>query len=347
VTSIDAAYGVDFFIDWHSQMDDTTWANFVYSPSGNTFDSILEAYTDFDIQYPSTAAQGTVDDCTAREWISWNIILNPMYVLEPTPHLYTWTEALLEQQGANVALAINEYFPVAPPVFQIVDSEFDASTDSADLIANSAGQDWYESRNDLQSLLALDTADIGGNTGKKVSLRNYGVANNAYLTQDFSSAQSGTFSVSFDIYIDRIEDNANYDRTGHIYIGGDGLDSFGPCSTANERFVLLAFYDSSPTTDGDVQIRARTSSGTDQTWSNTGLWPTVASGLSYDTWYNVKVVIDYVAGNYDVYVDGVLVASDVSKMNTYGAGAIGFISFAADSAGRGDFYVDNVYSPAP
>jgi hypothetical protein len=36
--------------------------------------------------------------------------MNPMYVFEPTPHLYTWTIASLGQQGVNVAYAINEYF---------------------------------------------------------------------------------------------------------------------------------------------------------------------------------------------------------------------------------------------
>jgi uncharacterized repeat protein (TIGR02543 family) len=494
VTSIDTAYSVDFFIDWHSQMDDTTWANFVYSPSGNTFDSILEAYTDFDIQYPSTAAQGSETDCTAREWISWNIILNPMYVLEPSPHLYTWTEASLEQQGVNVALAINEYFPIiytitatagvggtispsgdvevsegtdqsftitadggyeiadvvvdsisvgpvstypftnvvanhnisasfspvavtytigasagaggsispsgsvivsqgADQTFTVtpdagyhisdvvvdsvsvgavgsypftnvqddhtiaaifeadvlvgllVDGEFDYSHSSQYLRDDGVGQDWYESRNQAETLLTLDTESVGGNDGRKASLKNYGTtSSNVYLTQNFA-AQRGTFSVQFDIYIDQIQDNANYDRTGHIYIGNDWNVNGIPLDTARERFVLLAFYDSSPSTDGDLQLRARTLSTTAQSWSNTSLWPTVASGLSYDTWYTVKVSVNYVAGTYDVTFNGV--TTTFSKMDIYNTAtdpAISLISFAADSDGRGDFYVDNVFA---
>jgi len=494
VTSIDTAYGVDFFIDWHSQMDDLTWANFVYSPSGNTFDSTLEAYTDFDIQYPSTATQGTMNDCTAREWISWNIILNPMYVFEPTPHLYTWTEASLELQGVNVAYAINQYFPItytitasagvggtitpsgevtvvsggsqtfditagegyviadvlvdsvsvgavstypftnvvadhtisasftpvavtytivasagagggiapsgdvvvsqgADQVFTVtpdagyhiadvvvddvpvgtvgsypftnvqadhtitasfeadvlvgllVDGEFDYSHSSEYLRADGVGQDWYESRKQAPTLLTLNTDSIGGNIGKKASLKNYGTtSSNVYLTQQFAP-QTGTFSVQFDIYIDRIEDNANYDRTGHIYIGNDWNGNGIPLDTARERYVLLAFYDSTPGTDGDLQLRARTLSTTAQSWTNTGLWPTVVSGLSYDTWYTVEVTVNYSAGTYDVTFNGV--TTTFSKMDIFNTGTdpvISLISFAADSDGRGDFFVDNVYA---
>jgi len=70
-------------------------------------------------------------------------------------------------------------------------------------------QDWYESRNDLPILLTLDTTTVGGNSGKKAALKNYNTARNAYLTQEFSSPQTGTFTVSFDIYIDRITDSSN------------------------------------------------------------------------------------------------------------------------------------------
>jgi uncharacterized repeat protein (TIGR02543 family) len=239
---------------------------------------------------------------------------------------------------------ISVSFSLAP---LLVDSEFSNSADSADLRTNGAGQDWYESRNDLPTLLTLDTDNVGGNTGKKASLKNYGVANNVYLTQEFSSAQTGTFSVSFDMYIDRIEDNANYDRTGHIFIGNDWNANGIPLDTARERYVLLAFYDSTPSTDGDLQLRARTLSTTAQSWTNTGLWPTVASGLSYDTWYTIKVTVNYVAGTYDVTFNGV--TTTFSKMDIYSTAtdpAISFISFMADSAAKGDFYVDNVFSPA-
>ena len=54
---------------------------------------------------------------------------------EPTPHLETWTEETLYQEGVGVANAIAEYFGVSEePLF--TDSEFDDSIDSADLRAN-------------------------------------------------------------------------------------------------------------------------------------------------------------------------------------------------------------------
>ena len=96
---------------------------------------------------------------------------------------------------------------------------------------------------------------IAGNVGKKAALLNDGIADNAYLTQEFGTLQvpGDTFSVSFDVYIDSITDNANYDRTGYIFMGFDGVDdpALGPCSTSNERFVYLTFYDSTPGGSGD------------------------------------------------------------------------------------------------
>jgi len=224
----------------------------------------------------------------------------------------------------------------------LVDSEFDESIDTADLRFNNATiQDWYESRNDDPTLLALNETDIGGNTGKKAALENYGISKNAYLTQEFSSAQSGTFTVSFDIYIDRIEDSSNYDRSGLIYIGDDSISTNAPTGTSNERFVFMAFYDSTPGgTGNDLEIRARTLSA--QSYSITSQWTTVTTGLSYDTWYTIKIVINVTDGTYDVYVDDVLVGDDIPKYSGYISSSVTHISFVADSDGRGDFYIDNV-----
>ena len=112
--------------------------------------------------------------------------------------------------------------------------------------SNSPGQDWYESRGDLQTLLTLNTDNIGGNSTKKAALLNYGIARNAYLTQEFSPAQTGRFMVGFDIYIDRIENSGNYDRTGHVFIGNDSITGNAPTGTGAERFICLAFYDPTP-----------------------------------------------------------------------------------------------------
>jgi len=232
----------------------------------------------------------------------------------------------------------------------LVDNEFDDSIDSADLRTNSIEQDWYESRSGFSGgdpgLLTLDTSDIGGNSGKKAALKNdVGVETNAYMTQEFGSAQSGIFNLSFDIYIDSIEDNANYDRAAHIYIGDDRIGTNAPTGSSDERFVLMAFYDSTPGDTGDdLEIRARTASG--EVWGTTSQWTSVATALSYDTWYGLKVVIDVVAGTYDVYVDDVLKGENIPKYAGYSSSSVELITFVSDSDGRGEFYVDNVFSPA-
>ncbi|MEM2129705.1 MAG: M14-type cytosolic carboxypeptidase, partial [Candidatus Bathyarchaeia archaeon] len=237
----------------------------------------------------------------------------------------------------------------------LTDSTFDASSSSEVLRDNSEGQDWYESRgafsNGNPALLTLDTNDIGGNNGKKAALKNYGIADatsNAYLTQELSTTYSGiyplSFELSFDIYIDKIENNGDFDRTGHIYIGDDSNTANAPTGAAYERFVLLAFYDPTPGDSGtDLELRARTLNTDAQSWSNTALWEQVATGLSYDTWYTIKIVINTASGTYDVYINGVLARAGISKMNDYPASnPIKYVTFSADSDGRGDFYIDNV-----
>jgi uncharacterized repeat protein (TIGR02543 family) len=232
----------------------------------------------------------------------------------------------------------------------LTDPNFDASIDSNDLRKNSVGQDWYESRwafggTGNSSLLTLDTNNIGGNAGKKAALKNYGIRGDAYLTQEFTTAITETFTISFDIYIDRIEDNANYDRTGHIYVGNDQYTDTCPTGSFNERFVFLAFYDATPGDSGnDLEIRARTSSSQDYTKTST--WTSVATGLSYDKWYTIKIEVKVADGTYDVYVNGEIARANIPKYSGYTSKSITFIAFQADSDGRGDFYIDNVYSPA-
>jgi len=231
----------------------------------------------------------------------------------------------------------------------LADPTFDASADNAALRANdTAAQDWYESRNDLPTLLSLDTTtNIGGNSGKKAAFLNYGVARNAYMTQEFSSAQTGTVTLSFDIYVERISDSVNYDRTAHIYVGNNAVSTPAtPTSTANERFVYLVFYDATPGDTGDdLEIRARTLST--QAYATTSAWTSVATGLSYDTWYTIKLVINVATGKYDVYVHDELRGSQISRYSGYTPTTdVQYITFSSDSEGMGDYYVDNVYSPA-
>jgi len=267
--------------------------------------------------------------------------------LEPA-RTYTWTVTATD--GTHTTERTFTF--TTETVLLIVDPQFDDSTDSVDLRANSPSQDWYESRSAFSggdpTLLTLDTSNIGGDTGKKAALKNYGISSNAYLTQEFSSPQTGTLTMSFDTYIDRIQDNGNYDRVGHIYIGDDSVTTNAPTGQASERFVLLAFYDPTPGDTGtDLELRARTLNSAAQSWSNTALWVQVATGLSYDTWYTIKIVVNVVSQTYDVYVNGILAQDGISKVDVYpSSNPIRYITFASDSDGRGDFYVDNVFSPA-
>jgi len=223
----------------------------------------------------------------------------------------------------------------------MVDSKFNDSDDSADLRANSIDQGWYESRNDNPSLLTLDLSNVGGNPTKKASLKGWGTSTNAYLTQDFGSQQTSAFDISFNIYIDKIENSTTYDRTGHIYIGDASDGQNGPCSTSSERFVMMAFYDSTPGYTGpDLELRAREPG---QSYSDTSTWTLIASDLGYDMWHLIKIYVDVAMGTYDVYINGILEGDGISK---YDSPTLSSISFAADSDGRGEFYVDDVTSPA-
>jgi len=355
INLIDNTYEIDFFIDWHSQMNDDRWYNFVYSPPGNTFFSILSTWTDFDSQSSSAPGVGSSSSCTSRQYISHNILYDPMFVLEPTPHLHTWTISSLMQEGENIAYAIDEYFAPVFPEPLLADSEFNNSTDSAGLRTNSAWQDWYESRAANPNQLSLDETDVGGNAGRKAALEYFGIGGSGYvyLTQEFSSAQNGAFNVSLDMLIDRILDESDYDRTGYIYIGDDNQGTNGPCSTSIERFVFLTFYDSTPGDTGtDLEIRAREFDGAGlnvtgpaQPWGDTSTWTQVATGLSYDTWYTIRIEVDFSNGTYDLYVDDILEGDDIGKWEKYPSSTVTHISFSAGTAGEGDFYVDNVFSP--
>ena len=213
----------------------------------------------------------------------------------------------------------------------LTDSTFDASSSSSTLIQNGAGQDWYESRNDKQTLLFLDTANIGGNTGKKAGFTTDSTGN-AYLTQEFSTPQTSV-SVQWDIYINSILSTAP-NRAGLMMIGYDGGN--GPNRSGDVRLVYMDFYKSGGGTSGTMDLRALTSSGSATT---------IASGLNLKQWYTVKVVVDVAAKSYDVYVNGVLKGHFTNS--GFAGTSVAYISFAQWSDGAGSFYVDNVYSPVP
>jgi cysteine-rich repeat protein len=230
------------------------------------------------------------------------------------------------------------------------DTTFDASTNTTDLRANAAGQDWYESRANWSggnaNLLTLDQTNVGGNAGKKAALKSYGISQSAaaYLTQEFP-AQNETFNLSFEIYVDRIQRNSLYNRTGMVYVGNDAdAVNNAPTGTANERFISLGFFDATPdTANDDIEIRARTLSSQDN--AKTGTWTLVATGLSYDSWHNVTLAINPATGRFDAYVDGVLTGNQIQKYNGYTSKSINYVSFSADNSARGDFFIDNAAIP--
>jgi hypothetical protein len=221
----------------------------------------------------------------------------------------------------------------------LTDSTFDASVDNATLRANGSGQDWYESRGQNTTLLTLDTADVGGNSGKKARLTGGTIAatDNIYLTQEFLSAQTGVFTVQWDIYIDQILDISSPDRSGWMLIGDDLTLGSGPNAVNGERFVYMAFFKNGGGTSGSMDLVAVNRTGS---FSSHMI---VASGLSLKQWYTIRVVVNVTGGNYGVYVDGVFKATVTSRNAKT---SLTHISFAQWNDGAGTFYVDNVFSPA-
>ena len=130
IDSVDSTYGIDMFIDWHSQMNDDRWHNFIYAPSGNDFYSVLSSWTDFDSQNTS-GTSCSLSSCSSRGYTTIRLGLFN-FVFEPTPHLVTWTEASLQEQGVLTAYAIDEYFgacDTAVPPDDVTISRMDGTDD--------------------------------------------------------------------------------------------------------------------------------------------------------------------------------------------------------------------------
>ncbi len=238
----------------------------------------------------------------------------------------------LEQTGPPVVENIESYFGGA----FLADNYFDESVDSAALRTNGAGQDWYESRADDPSLLFLDETLIGGNGSKKAGFTASASAN-AYLSQEFGTPQSGTFSVQWDIYLNNIVNSENRDRAGLMLIGDDADGINGPNSNSDERFVFLAFYCADGCDTGTADLIAREPGDAYATSTD---WRTVATGLNLDQWNTIQVECDLSTDTYDVYVGGVLADSGIQAYAP--KTSVSHISFAQWNDGTGAFYVDNV-----
>jgi len=216
----------------------------------------------------------------------------------------------------------------------LTDSQYNDSVDSADLRADSEGQDWYESRNDDPLLVTLTSAGVGQNSTAKAAFA-ASETRNAYLTQEFCQPITQTATIEWDIYVASILNISAPDRAAWMLIGDDtgGNASLGPNAEDSERFVYLGFYKSGGGSSGTMDLVAR---DRDDSWAS---FTTVASNLNMKQWYTIKVSLNLVAGTYDVSVDGEPKATVTSR---HPKSSVTHISFAQWSDGAGSFYVDNV-----
>jgi hypothetical protein len=216
----------------------------------------------------------------------------------------------------------------------IADGTFDVSLISQELRENAPYQDWYESRNQNPSLLILDENNVGGNTGKKALLSGNTSSNqNVYLTQDFRVPLNESFSVQWDVYVERILNRTtNPDRAAIMLIGDNvPFSNNGPNYQAVRNFAWLAFYKDGGAEDGVADL---------VTTINNGSEVILASGVSLDAWHTIRVDGDLITDKYDVYLDNILVGSGISARTN--KTSVTHISFAQWNDGAGTFYIDNV-----
>jgi hypothetical protein len=114
VEDLDRGPGLDMVLDWHNQVNESRGRDFVYSPTDNTFFDILSLWTTFDEQIASDASSCTFVDCSFRGWTMTNVLFDPMFALEPCPHLPSWTIDSLKEQGELTGLAIGAWFQGQP-----------------------------------------------------------------------------------------------------------------------------------------------------------------------------------------------------------------------------------------
>ena len=219
----------------------------------------------------------------------------------------------------------------------IVDGDFSACLKSRDLRVDQKGQDWYESRKDIEGarkLLLLSKRDVAGNATPKAMIK--GDAKfNTYLTQSFASPQTGDFTVQFDICVREILPPAN--RSAFIMIGGSTDKKGGPNSTGAERFVFLGF-ESAPEA-GKLNLFAREGKSA---WEQKTV---VVRGLDANKWYTVLIDVYPSAGAYEVGLKGI--TAQPVELEAFSAGKkppkkLTHLSFASWNDGPGTFYIDNV-----
>ena len=103
-------YGIDLWLDWHSQINDDS-ANFLYtytSTESDRFFNNVSYYTAFDSESRSGASSCTTGACTARGYGTNNGYF--VFTVEPNPHTATWNQTTMVTQGRLMLLAIDGYF---------------------------------------------------------------------------------------------------------------------------------------------------------------------------------------------------------------------------------------------
>jgi len=219
----------------------------------------------------------------------------------------------------------------------LVDGDFEGIQAGKYLRRDDKGQDWYESRGDTKegrNLLVLSTKKIGGNRTRKAMIKAHPDLN-TYLTQRFARAQTGDFTVRFDVYIREILSDDN--RSVFFLVGDDRDGKRGANSTGVERFVFMGFENALE--PGKINLFAREAK---TTWDQRTV---VVRDLDLKTWYTVVVVVHTQDEIFEVAVEGV--TPSPVPLEAFHAGRsvpkrLTHLSFASWNDGAGTFYVDNV-----
>ncbi len=207
--------------------------------------------------------------------------------------------------------------------------------------AFSLGRDWSESRGQNPALVTLDTRLVGGNATKKAALA-FSTATSAYLSQELTAPLTSTFSLAWDVWVDSILGDGLHDRAATMMVGDDSDGANGPNSTSSERFMLLACYRPGGGDSGTMSLIAREPG---DSWDDSTAWRTVATGLSLDHWYTIRVDGDLATDTYSVFVDGAPMTTGVHACSP--KDQLTHVSFAQLAGGAGGFLVDNVTMLSP
>ena len=120
-----------------------------------------------------------------------------------------------------------------------------------------------------------------------------------YVSQEFIEAQTGQFSIQWDVYVDEIHNiSEDPDRGGWMLIGDNSDGENGPCSVDNDTFIYMAFAKNGGGTKGTMDLIAL------NRYDNWTIVTTIARNLNLDQWYTIRVDIDLHIDRYRAYVDG-------------------------------------------